>query len=103
MELVDDEDCSEDGTLPPIELYRDNLEEIIEFDSTEFEKGLKEGSRVAGFITALLNAGLTNQQALDYIMNREVIASNARTSDLNSKTQLKMAELQSILSEKSMI
>jgi len=103
IELVGNEDSNEDGALPPVELYRDNLEEIIEFDSTEFKKGLKEGSKVAGFITALLNAGLTNQQALDYIMNKEVIHNNAKTLDTTSKTQLKMAELQSILSEKSMI
>ena len=95
-------DCKKEN-LPAIELYKDNLEDVLDYDSEEFKKGLKEGSRLAGFITSLLNSGLTNQMAIDYIMNKEVLESNNRTSELNAKTQIKMTELQSIISEKNQI
>lgn len=103
MVLVDENESTDDQTLPPIEIYKDNLEDVLEYDSKEFAKGIKESSKIAGYITGLLNAGLSNEQVLTYIMNKDVIANNDKLSERGSDTQLKMAKLQSIIAEKNQI
>lgn len=79
VESSEEAECECDHNVPTAEeisammtqqICTHNLEDI-HYDEEEFQQGVKDYSRTAGKITALLNVGLTPEMALSYIVNME--------------------------------
>lgn len=73
-----------------------NLENVIdsEFDSEEFNKGIKSMSFVAGQLMALQNAGIKPQNALEYLHA-------THSQDTDCECAKHVAELQAAVNEKA--
>ena len=80
--------------LPPIEI------ELDQYDLEEFQRGINETSYIAGVVTALLNAGVTEGFALDYILNKETIKHNLETSKINKEMNIEMSKNHKATQEK---
>lgn len=64
------------------------------YDVGQFQEGIDEYSKLAGKITALLNAGLTPELALGYIVNME-------TAIMTKEMNIEMAKHGAIAKDKS--
>ena len=84
--------------LPPIELPSEYFEE-----SPEFQEGLRDGMKYAGFITALANTGISSVDVLGLLINRETIEMNIKIAEINSKATIESSKNQSIMIEKQQI
>lgn len=84
--------------LPPIELPFEYFEE-----SEEFQKGVKDGMYLAGYITTLLNVGISSTDVLSMLINRETIEMNIKLAETNAKATVEAAKHQSIMIEKQQI
>lgn len=80
--------------LPPIEI------ELDQYDADEFDRGIKETSYVAGVVTALLNAGVTEGFVLDYILNKETIKHNLETVKINKEMNIEISKNHKVVNEK---
>jgi hypothetical protein len=85
---------SESDKLPPIVL------DIEAYDADEFDRGIKEASYIAGVVTALLNAGVTEGFALDYILNKETIKHNLETAKINKDMHVEISKNHKAAEEK---
>lgn len=88
-------DCDDDDIgdiVDPVVGF--NLENVIDsqFDAKEFDKGIKSMSFVAGQLMALQNAGITAQNALEYLHAVHV-------QDSDCECTKKIAEIQTNLSK----
>ncbi len=76
-----------------VPLCKECLEDCC-YDVEQFQAGVDEYSNVAGKITALLNAGLTPELALGYIVNME-------TAIMTKEMNIEMAKHGAIAKDKS--
>lgn len=53
------------------EINKDNISDI-QYDKSKFEKGISKMSKICGMITALVNVGITPDNALTYISEHEL-------------------------------
>ena len=68
----------------------------LKYDKKEFERGIKEASYIAGFISCLANAGVSPVETLGYFMNKDNIEHNQKLQDKINKSALEVAKEQSI-------
>jgi hypothetical protein len=72
--------------LPPMEIP-------FEFyDDKQFYQGIKDTSHIAGVITALLNAGVSESFVLDYLLSKDTIAHNLEVARINKETNVEVAK-----------
>ena len=90
----DDDDDDIGDIVDPVIGF--NLENVIdsEFDTEEFNKGIKSMSFVAGQLMALQNAGIKPQNALEYLH-----ATHSQDSDCECAKRV--AELQAAVNEQA--
>lgn len=81
--------------LPPIEMS------FEDYDIKEFTRGLHETSYIAGVITAFLNAGVTENFVLDFLLNKETIKHNIKTAEINKEMNVEISKWQRIAAEKN--
>jgi hypothetical protein len=86
QELLGDSD-----KIPPIEIPMEW------YNQEQFHKGIADASQLAGYITALLNTGVSEGFVLDYILNKETIAYNLKAAEFN----VEIAKQQRINAEKN--
>lgn len=77
----------------PVDL--DNLDGI-KLDRKGFDKGLKEYSYLAGGITALINVGISPNEALQYFINERTCEHNMRLQQIVNENNIKVAEINDI-------
>jgi len=97
------EDDEYNAPFSPIPLFTENLVEEIEFNSEAFQEGVDSVSCVCGKLTALINVGLTPENALEYLMNQEIIESNYRMGLLDKEKTIAVAKEHCIAVEKNSI
>jgi hypothetical protein len=81
----------------------ENLAESIEFDKDEFNKGLKATSFDCGVYTALVNSGVSADNAITYIFTLKNIDMNVKLAEINAKCSVDVAKNQSIMFEKNQL
>ncbi|WP_310877150.1 hypothetical protein [Priestia megaterium] len=81
--------------LPPIEI------QMEDYDQDEFHRGIKDSSYLAGQITALLNAGVSEGFVLDFLLNQATIDHNIRAAEINKEMNIEIAKNQRITVEKN--
>jgi hypothetical protein len=91
QELMNNADIDK---LPPIEIG------FEDYDVKEFERGLHDTSYLAGCVTALLNAGVSESFVLDYLLNKETIKHNLETARINKEMNIEMSKNQKASQEK---
>ena len=98
---VDEDDCGcgigvsnaeEMAMIMTVPLCKECLEDCC-YDVELFQEGIDEYSKIAGKITALLNAGLTPELALRYIVNME-------TAIMTKEMNIEMAKHGAIAKDK---
>lgn len=67
--------------------------ELEDYDMEAFQKGIDDHSYIAGAITAVLNAGVTEQFALEYLLNRDTINYNLKASEINKDLNIQLAKI----------
>lgn len=77
----------------PVEL--DNLEGI-KFDKKLFDKGLKDYSYLAGGISALINAGMSAEMALQYFINERTCQHNIELQKIVNDNNIQIAQIQEV-------
>lgn len=80
--------------INPIELPIDNLQEVIEYDKNEFEKGIRSMSFLAGELTALLNTGITKEDAVTILVNKDNIEHAQKLQQMINENNIKVVEKQ---------
>lgn len=80
--------------LPPIEI------DVEDYDQAEFQRGIDDSSYLAGQITALLNAGVSEGFVLDYLLNQATIDHNIKAAEVNKEMNIEIAKNQRIVAEK---
>lgn len=94
-EIVGLEDLVENtNILPPIEIDLDT------YNQEAFMKGIDDSSHLAGYITSILNSGVSEEFVLTYLINKETIEYNLKSIELNNATQIEIAKNQKVLLEK---
>lgn len=88
--------------IPPIELDVSNLGDA-QIDEKEFKKGMKDASKLCGYITALKNVGLDNENILNYLLNSDTIDHNIKIAKMNNETQVKISEKQQVIMDKNQL
>lgn len=83
-----------DDKLPPF------LMELEDYDLDEFKRGLKETSYLAGKITAILNAGLSESSALDLILSMETVKHNIEVAKLNKEMNVEVSKNAKVTQDK---
>lgn len=91
--------------LPPLEITTDNLAEDvnIQLDKDEFIRGLKDASYVCGMYTALVNCGISLDDAVVYIFNRMNIDNNIKISEISANSSIEVSKNASSLKDKDML
>lgn len=97
--IQEDELCelvSPDFNLPPIMLNTENLVDM-QYDEDAFMLGVYEGSKIAGYITALRNAGVSESFILQLISNRDILKNNLKITESNNHASIEMSKNQKVL------
>lgn len=81
--------------LPPIEI------DVEDYNQEEFQRGIKDSSYLAGQITALLNAGVSEGFVLDFLLNQATIDHNIKAAEVNKEMNIEIAKNQRITVEKN--
>jgi hypothetical protein len=81
--------------LPPIEIPMEF------YDTEEFYRGIKDFSYISGAITALLNVGVSESFALDYLLNQETIKYNLLAAEINRDMSVEISKNQKVMAEKN--
>lgn len=89
------QDMMGQSIINPIQMEIDNLCEI-HFDEKEFQKGIKEISKVCGVITGLINVGISPNNALDYVINKETIEHNQKLNKDTINGNKEIAQVQQV-------
>ena len=84
----------------PIPIFKEYLEDIG-YDEDEFENGVNSISFDCGQITALLNIGLSIEDALAYLTNKLLMQNSIDLAKINQNTSVLVAKEQSIQTEKN--
>jgi hypothetical protein len=86
----------------PIYINTENVEEL-ELDKDEFNKGLKESSYIAGFVTGLINSGWDLDSSINYLFAKLNSSMNIDISNINAKANIETSKNQNIVIEKQQI
>lgn len=81
--------------LPPIEI------EMEDYKQDEFQRGIDDMSYLSGQIVALMNTGMSEQNVLDYLLNRESIKHNIEVAIINKNMNVEMSKNQRLQVEKN--
>lgn len=84
--------------LTPIELKIDNLN--FEINQDKFQEGIDESSRLAGYITGLLNIGVSENFILEYLVNKETLEHNMKVTDKVHENNVVVAKIDKVTLEK---
>lgn len=79
--------------IPPVELDIENLKDI-QINKKEFQAGIKDGSRLAGYITALKNVGFDNESVLSLLLNKDNIDHNIKIAEINNEANIEISKNQ---------
>lgn len=82
------------ANLNPIEMPIDNLQEIVEYDKDEFIKGIKSISFLSGELTALLNTGITKEDAVTILVNRDNINHAQKLQQMINENNIEVSKIQ---------
>lgn len=85
---------SELDKLPPIEI------DFEDYDAVEFKRGVEETSYVAGKITALFNAGLSESSVLDYLLTTASIKHNKEVAEINKDMNIVISKNHKVVNDK---
>ena len=86
--------------VEPIIFNKENLVDVV-LDDEKFQDGLDDISFVCGQITGLINIGIDPVDALNYLVNKDVLKNNLEMGKINKETSIKVAQEQSIQVEKN--
>jgi len=75
-----------------IVLNNKTINEMVHTD--KFQKGMEDANYYCGMYTNLINVGLSNEQAFDFINNMQVNKHNQDMQNLVNKGQLAIASVQ---------
>jgi Type II secretory pathway, component PulF len=89
--------------LNPIELPIDNLQEVIEYDKDDFIKGLKDISFICGQLTGLLNTGITKEDAVTILVNRDNILHAQKLQKMINENNIEVSKIQTIKIEQQVL
>lgn len=67
--------------------------ELKDYSMEDFQKGIDDHSYISGAITAILNTGVSEQFALEYLLNQDTINYNLKASEVNKELNIKLAKL----------
>lgn len=81
----------------------ENLAEDIKYNKDEFNKGLNLASYDCGVYTALVNSGVSAENAMTYIFTLKNIDMNIKLAEINAKSSVEVSKNQSIMIEKSQL
>lgn len=87
----------------PVIFSTENLAEDIQFDKYEFDKGIKQASCDCGIFTALVNSGISYDDAIAYILTLKNVDMNIKIAEINSKSTVEASKNQQILIEKQQL
>jgi len=94
QELLGVEIDSENDKLPPIEISLET------YDQDKFFQGIDDMSYFCGGIVAILNCGVTENFALNYMLNERTIAHNLETLKLSNAAQIEISKNQKMMLDK---
>lgn len=77
-------------------LQPQDITEMCDYDSKEFNKGYKYGSYYAGIIYALRNALMDNENIMNFILNIDTIALNQKLNTETTKSNVEIAKNQQV-------
>jgi len=97
-EELQDTELSEIESLYFIPMNTDNLSEI-KYDKKEFQKGVNIMSFDCGKITALINCGVSAQDAVSWILNEQTLEYNREQQILVNENNVTLAKIQSAKAE----
>lgn len=108
LELFDDEEY-EEGIQHSKEIIMDERQiaellaepasnpnivlEFEDYDEESFQKGVDDHSYISGAITAILNTGVSEQFALEYLLNKDTIKYNLEATEINKKLSIDVAKI----------
>jgi len=78
----------------PLFISTENLAEDvgIQFDKTEFVRGLKDSSYFAGMYTGLINAGFSVEDSVATIFNKMNIENNIKVSEISANSSIEVSK-----------
>lgn len=85
---------SESDKLPPFVI------DLEEYDLEAFQRGIHETSYLAGRVTGLLNAGLSEQGVLDLILTLDTLKHNEKVSEVTREMNVEIAKQAKITQDK---
>ena len=85
-----------------IDINVDNLNDIT-IDKSEFKKGIKQYSAIAGAFTVLNSVGYPKDLIHEMILNDRTISHNQQLQQMNNESSEKIAKIQEVKIEQSQI
>ena len=78
----------------PLEISTENLAEDvnIQFNKSEFIKGLTDSSYFAGLYTGLMNSAFSQEDAIALIFNKMNIENNIRVSEISANASIEVSK-----------
>lgn len=68
----------------------------LEYNIQEFDRGMDDTSYIAGVFTALINAGFSQQQAFEYIVNIHNTKHAEKIAEIDKEKAIEMAKISDI-------
>lgn len=81
----------------PLIFDTENLAEDIQFDKDEFNKGIKQASYDCGIFTALINSGISYDDAIAYIFTLKNVDMNIKIAEINGNSAIEASKNQKTL------
>ena len=85
-----------------IDINVDNLDGIT-IDKSEFKKGIKQYSAIAGAFTVLNSVGYPKDLIHEMILNDRTISHNQQLQQMNNESSEKIAKIQEVKTEQAQI
>ena len=85
-----------------IEININNLDDIT-IDKSEFKKGIKQYSSIAGAFTVLNSVGYPKDLIHEIILNEKTISHNQKLQQMNNESSEKIAKIQEVKIEQNQI
>ena len=85
-----------------IDINVDDLNDIT-IDKSEFKKGIKQYSAIAGAFTVLNSVGYPKDLIHEYLINERTIKHNQQLQQMNNESSEKIAKIQEVKIEQSQI
>jgi hypothetical protein len=76
---------------------------LIDFEETEFQRGIDSVSFVCGMYTALINACVTPEDAFNYIINKENSDHNLQLAEIKKEEAIQIAKINIVKDEMNSI